>query len=124
MSLEKIKKVYKILQPRSENYIFKALSDEFDFLPSEDSEEEMPSKQNKSKMNIIKTTVIDTSSEDEINQITKKSFNKNAQKIKSIKNIKNKKILVGSVSSDSDMSISAFSDCESDSPEAETDCEI
>jgi len=74
------KKVHKILQPRSENYIFKNLSDDIDFLSSD---EEPPSKKNSGKN--IKNT------------ITKK-------KISTSNNL--------SDTSDSDMSLSDFSDAE------------
>ena len=52
---ENTKKVHKILQPRSENYIFKeAFSDDVDFLSS--SDEEMPSKKNISQRAAIQKT--------------------------------------------------------------------
>ena len=55
---ENTKVAHKILQPRSENYIFKALSDDnnIDFLSSdEDKDNTVQTKKNQAKKNIIKT---------------------------------------------------------------------
>jgi len=61
---ENTKKVHKILQPRSENYIFKALIEDIDFLPSEEeTEEPMPSKKTTKKNIIKKTKIIDNPKE-------------------------------------------------------------
>lgn len=54
---ENTKKVHKIIIPRSENYIFRDIVDDIDFLSSEDDDSdvlEMPSKKKKSLNNIIK----------------------------------------------------------------------
>lgn len=52
---ENTKAVHTILQPRSENYIFKQLSDDIDFISSDDdSVEKMPSKKNPIKESFTK----------------------------------------------------------------------
>lgn len=50
---ENTQKVHKILQPRSENYIFKTLADEIQFLPSEESGSDTEIEKFPSKKNII-----------------------------------------------------------------------
>ena len=89
---ENTKKVHKILQPRSKNYIFKALTEDIEFLSSEEEknttedtdEEPMPSKKQQSKKNIIKKTKkIDSESDSEPEPEVKKIIVKNAKKIES-----------------------------------------
>lgn len=54
---ENTKKVHKILQPRSPNYIFKNLSEDIEFLSS-DEDTEMPSKKNTSKKELTKKYLV------------------------------------------------------------------
>ena len=55
---ENTKSVHKILQPRSENYIFKQLSDDIDFLSSdEEADEKMPSKKDPPKESFVKKPI-------------------------------------------------------------------
>lgn len=51
---ENTKKVHKILQPRSENYVFAEISDNIDFLSSDEDDKPMPSKGNPSKDDVSK----------------------------------------------------------------------
>ncbi|XWV26245.1 endonuclease of the XPG family [Tupanvirus soda lake] len=89
---ENNKNVHKILQPRSENYIFKALTEDIEFLSSDDEndkisqentdsteEEVMPSKKTTSKKEIFKKTKIASDSEDEEKIVSFKHIKKNNQ---------------------------------------------
>jgi flap endonuclease-1 len=114
---ENNKKVHKILQPRSENYIFRALTDDIDFLSSDEETDKlhtMPSKKNTSKKDTINKSKkkLELSSDSEEENIDKKIKNKKIQYTKSKNNIN-----VSSSNTDSDMSLSDFSDPEQSNQE-------
>lgn len=71
---ENTKQVYKILQPRSENYVFKDLSDTIEFLPS-DEEEEFASKKTQPKKKILQLINDNFDTDSDVDYPLKKATN-------------------------------------------------